>query len=865
MRTLNAKFLINFVAPGTILVLVSIYLLWMSIPARQADTGVNLILTRVIAIFVITLLLLAILTVLNIRYFIIKPIKRLEQEVKLIESTYDLSHRITIQSNDEVGELARSFNEMLGTIHSSDEKLKDAYAIQNLVMVISTNLINLPSDMFDDGIREALMQVGDFAGVDRVNLVQYNDGLTKLNISHEWSASGIEVSRQHAKDIPLDAIDWLQSNLKLRTPVAIPRMSDLNGNTGHLKSLWVDEGICSLLILPFAVDEAGITSIELEMVDTEMTWTEETITLLQFLSPVLQNVLKRKEVDETLTQQNAELLQYREHLEDLIAGRTAELQQTNEKLEAEIQSREDVAQSLKNQEKQYRDLFEQAGESIFIVDTTSKKVVAANKNASRRLGYTGEELQTLGVNDIEIKLPDEAGQIRHSLTGESFIYECLHIHKTGKTIPVEVNSKVIKYKNKTALQWFVRDITDRKETEKFLKQANDELTILNDLSRELLYTLELKTLLSPVAQKIVAILGADRCSVFLHNKRSNRLEVIATHGYMSSRLTDFSYSVGEESVGQSFLTAKSIYIPDIFQEANLQKRDDIRTLLAIPLKSSSGITGVLSVVSLEPDYFSASQQRLLETMAGLITSAIERAQLFEAAQQADRLKSAFLATMSHELRTPLNSIIGFTGILLQGLVGPLTDEQDKQLNMVRDSARHLLALISDVLDISKIEAGQLKVKNDSFDMKDAIQKVVKVIKPMIEKKQLELIVEISSEVGQIYSDRRRVEQILINLLNNAVKFTEEGSVRIESSIDGNYLLTRVIDTGIGIQADDMDTLFKPFRQIDTGLSRQKEGTGLGLSICKKLTELLQGEISVTSEPGAGSTFTIKLPISQGEE
>ncbi len=232
-------------------------------------------------------------------------------------------------------------------------------------------------------------------------------------------------------------------------------------------------------------------------------------------------------------------------------------------------------------------------------------------------------------------------------------------------------------------------------------------------------------------------------------------------------------------------------------------------------------------------------------------------------QEADQFKSGFLATMSHELRTPLNSIIGFTGILLQRVAGPLNDEQIKQLNMVRGSSRHLLNLINDVLDISKIEAGQLKVTPKPFDMRQAIEKAVETVTPLAEKKGLSLVAEVAPEVGEVVSDGRRVEQVLINLLNNAVKFTQKGEVRVECEVDDDRLVTRVVDTGIGIKPEDMDKLFRAFSQIDAGSARRYEGTGLGLSICKRLVEMLGGEIRVESEWGKGSIFAFTVPMQTG--
>jgi PAS domain S-box-containing protein len=272
-----------------------------------------------------------------------------------------------------------------------------------------------------------------------------------------------------------------------------------------------------------------------------------------------------------------------------------------------------------------------------------------------------------------------------------------------------------------------------------------------------------------------------------------------------------------------------------------------------------------------------SQRALMSLVEDVNEKSVQLVKAMEQAQSADRVKSAFLATMSHELRTPLNSIIGFTGIVLQGMSGPLNGEQTKQLGMVQNSANHLLALINDVLDISKIEAGQVEILKRPFDMRSVIEQALRAVMPLSAKKGLSLDSIIASDVGTIVSDQRRVTQILINLLNNAIKFSERGNVRITAkrvnsesanqfggTTDTDFIEISVADTGIGIEPEDMEKLFRPFSQVETSLARNHEGTGLGLSICDKLVEMLGGTIRAESEWGKGSKFTFVIPVNSDQ-
>jgi len=194
------------------------------------------------------------------------------------------------------------------------------------------------------------------------------------------------------------------------------------------------------------------------------------------------------------------------------------------------------------------------------------------------------------------------------------------------------------------------------------------------------------------------------------------------------------------------------------------------------------------------------------------------------------------------------------------MAGPLNDEQKKQMTMVSDSAEHLLALINDVLDISKIEAEQLKLNSGPIDLAGSIDKVVRIVRPLAEKKGLKIDTDIDKGLDPFIGDARRFEQVIMNLLSNSIKFTNSGSVMVKCHLIDDHYQIDIVDTGIGIKEEDLSKLFKPFSQVDTGLTRHYEGTGLGLSICKKLVEMMDGTISVKSEIGKGSTFTIIFPF-----
>jgi signal transduction histidine kinase len=254
--------------------------------------------------------------------------------------------------------------------------------------------------------------------------------------------------------------------------------------------------------------------------------------------------------------------------------------------------------------------------------------------------------------------------------------------------------------------------------------------------------------------------------------------------------------------------------------------------------------------------------QLHESNTQLKQEVVERGRAEEEAERANQLKSEFLANMSHELRTPLNGIIGFSELLADEKPGPLNPTQKEYLGDVMDSGRHLLQLINDVLDLSKVEAGRMEIFEETFSLARAVDEVCSVIAPLANKKRITIARGSLQALGDVTLDKKKCKQVLYNLLSNAVKFTEHGG-RVEVrgiAVDENHLQLEVRDTGIGIKAEDMDRLFVEFRQLDSGAGRHHEGTGLGLALSRKIAHLMGGTIDVESEVGVGSVFTFTLPV-----
>ena len=327
-------------------------------------------------------------------------------------------------------------------------------------------------------------------------------------------------------------------------------------------------------------------------------------------------------------------------------------------------------------------------------------------------------------------------------------------------------------------------------------------------------------------------------------------------------------------MGRAAEMREPIQVPDITQPGAYQSsvratliRFGYRALLSVPLLREEQIIGSLSLTRKVPGGFSPEVVDVLKTFATQSALAIQNARLFreiaDKSQQleaASRHKSEFLANMSHELRTPLNAIIGFSEVLAEKMFGDVNAKQAEYLQDILESGRHLLSLINDILDLSKIEAGHMELEPADFDLPGAIDNALTLVRERAARRGITLGSTIDEHLGMVRGDERKVKQVLLNLLSNALKFTpERGRIAVGARLHGEVAEVSVADTGIGIAPADQETVFEEFRQVGTA-DKKAEGTGLGLALARRFIELHGGKIWVQSELGRGSTFTFTLPL-----
>jgi PAS domain S-box-containing protein len=498
---------------------------------------------------------------------------------------------------------------------------------------------------------------------------------------------------------------------------------------------------------------------------------------------------------------------------------------------------------------------------VLLIDARDGRVLDANDRALEAYGYAREEMLERTVFDL--RPPDDAGRARArhrfaALLGRgsgTFVVE--HLRRDGQPITLDVSARTCEFEGRRYIQAIGRDIGERLEQERRVAAVAAERDRLLERYRQLIevspagiFRTDARghtVYMSPRAATIVGMPLAECLGL----------------GWTRAIHPDDAPWVGRQWQDYIASGGSTPYAP----EARLVQADGgVRWVLAqiSPEHDASGtIVGHIGTIT-DVTALKTAQVALRQARDHLEERVAERTRELEAAknvaEHSDRVKSAFLSTMSHELRTPLNSILGFTDVILQGLSGPLTEPQRRQLEIVRESSAHLRALIEDVLDISRIEAGQVGLEFAPVDLHELVARRVESFGAEAARKRLALEFEAGDAVPVVRTDGKRVGQIVNNLLSNAIKFTEHGGVRTTLRLVGDDVELAVVDTGIGIPPDALVTLFNPFTQVTRPGGRLHEGTGLGLAISRNLARALGGDVTVRSDLDRGSTFTLRLPL-----
>jgi len=412
-----------------------------------------------------------------------------------------------------------------------------------------------------------------------------------------------------------------------------------------------------------------------------------------------------------------------------------------------------------------------------------------------------------------------------------------------------------------------------------LTRSVGQLTALGEVGRSISSTLDLDSVLAAIVARAVQLTGLDSGSIYEYDEATAEFRLRATENATPSTLSEFRSTpirVGEGAVGSTAVTREPTQIPDIEDPSYQSRLRDVllgagfRALLAVPLLIDQQVIGALAVSRKLPGPFAEDIVELLRTFAAQSALAIQNARLYrdvaEKGRQlevANQLKSQFLANMSHELRTPLNAIIGITEMLHEDAQELTRADEIEPLERVLRAARHLLALINDILDLSKIEAGRIELHVESFAIRPLVDDVASTLSTLAARNRNRVVVDCPSDIGTLRADQTRVRQALLNLASNAAKFTEDGTIALRVrriTEEGRAWLTMIVsDTGIGLTREQIGRLFQEFVQADASTTRKYGGTGLGLAISRRFCQMMGGDIVVESELARGSTFTIRLP------
>jgi len=810
---------------------------------------------------------------------IVRPIETLATTAQEIRAG-DLSRQAKVTTRDEIGGLAQAFNSMTAQLRDLIGSLEQRVAERTadlerraVQLTTAAEVSRAASSILD--LEELLSRTVELI-TDRFNL--YYAGLFLVDEADEWAvlqAGTGEAGRQmlaqshRLKVGSVSMVGWCTANAQARIALDVGEEAVRFDNP-----LLPDTR--SEMALPLISRGRVIGALDVQSTK-EGAFTDEDVAVLQTMSDQLANAIE-----------NARLFrQTQDSLEEISRLHQRYLQQEWQEYLADKEA--------------------QAGAG-YLYDRGA--VRPASDVWAPEIALVAQRGETVALSQMAAALQESIDAVGTSL-GQAHPERSRRAQdatpqtapaQSALAVPLKLRGQMIGaldfYETEQPRQWSSDDIALVEAVAEQAALAIENARLFEEIQRRvqeqtMLFTssqhltsapLRVEEIADLIVRQFVEVLGVPECSLSLLDPTEGTLQAIADlytdeergriyreKAKEAYRLGDYPATARVVETLQPLVVQASDRDADPAELAYMQKYE-LATLVIIPLVMKGQTVGIMELETWDQERrYTSEQLNLAMTLANQAAVALENARLYQEAMETaerlaemDRLKTQFLANMSHELRTPLNTIIGFSRVILKGIDGPITEQQRVDLTSIYNNGQHLLGLINDILDISRIEAGKLELIFEPVDLRHIIDGVMSTAVALVRDKPIKLEQDVDPELPTVRADGTRVRQVILNLLANAAKFTEEGQITLRANANKEHVIISVHDTGIGISPEDQAILFQEFSQVDASATRRAGGAGLGLAISRHLVEMHSGRIWVESEPGVGSTFTFTLPVAGPE-
>ena len=827
----------------------------------------------------------------------VKPIRALQAGAAQFGEG-NLTGRIAVRTGDELEGLAEQFNSMASKLqesyaglerkveertHELSEALEQQTATAEVLRVISSSPTDLQPVM--DAVAENAARLCDASDAQIFRIE--GDALVRV------------AGQGDVPIAPTPALEALQQRiipglvtgravLERRTVHVEDVAAEIDGEYADAKPLAVASGTRTILATPLLREGAPIGVILIRRREVRP-FSDKQIKLLETFADqaviAIENVrlfqeleVRNRDLTETLEQQTAT-----SQILEVISSSPTDIQPV---MTAMVESAARLCDAQNAQ------IFQIEGELMRLVARHGPVRSSLEAGESRSLtrgsvsGRVALERRTFRIDDLRIDLeteyPDIAAAIRRqgiaSTVGVPLLREGVAI---GAITAFRTEVRPFTDQQVALLETFadqaviaienVRLFQELQARTHDLSQSLEETGALSEVIRAVSSSLDLREILDAVARRALTLAGADGCGIFEYSPERGRFYAVVSQGISRRFVDSIPVAMNQGTLGRATQTGEPVQVGDVQAVPDYPFRDrfveeGLRAVLTVPMMGGDVARGIV-LFRRAPGEFDERVVTLMRTLADQSKVAIANAHLFREIEEKSRLlevanqhKSEFLASMSHELRTPLNAIIGFSEVLLQRMFGELNPKQDEYLQDVLSSGRHLLSLINDILDLSKVEAGRMELELARFDLPQALHDTLVLVRERAVRNGIELQLDADARLGALVADERKIKQVMLNLLSNAVKFTPEGGrVDVRAIPTDGAVEISVADTGIGIAPENQDLIFEEFRQVGGDYAHKREGTGLGLTLARKFVELHGGRLWVKSQVGQGSTFTFSVP------